>query len=362
MTRANASGLVGTVVTLALLVVGFVFAAGHMRHALFVYLASWLFVLGVALGSMALVMIHALTGGAWGARLGCECLAATRLLPYAALAVIPLLIGMHLLFPWLRAEPVDDPYLAHQRWYLNAPGLVLRTVVVFAIWAWMAYGVMRAAADGRTPRPGFAAGSMVALLLTVTLAAVDWVMSLVPHWRSTDIGLLLFTSQLLIAFALAALMHLARDARASTAPPQLLRDFGNLMLVMVLGWAYVSFIDYLTSWVADLPAETAWYAPRLLTGWWWLGVTVACLGLGLPFFALLMGKVKTSLRALCIVAVVSLFAQWLNLIWLVLPSGAMHGVSLRWTDPLICFGLLGLCAMRYRAALHTGRVRDGQGA
>ena len=362
MTRANASNLVGTIVALALLVAGFVFAAGHMRHALFVYLASWLFVLGVALGSMALVMIHALTGGAWGARLGCECLAATRLLPYAALAVIPLLIGMHLLFPWLRAEPVDDPYLAHQRWYLNAPGLVLRTVVVFAIWAWMAYGVMRAAADGRTPRPGFAAGSLVALLLTVTLAAVDWVMSLVPHWHSTDIGLLLFTSQLLIAFALAALMHLACDARASTAPPQLLRDFGKLMRVMVLGWAYVSFIDYLTSWVADLPAETAWYAPRLLTGWWWLGVTVACLGLGLPFFALLMGKVKTSLRALCIVAVVSLFAQWLNLIWLVLPSGAMHGVSLRWTDPLICFGLLGLCAMRYRAALHTGRVRDGQGA
>lgn len=363
MTRTTLSSLVGMLVALALLVVGFSFAAGHMRHALFVYLASWLFVLGVVLGSMTLMMIHALTGGAWGVRLGNECLAATRLLPYAALAVIPLLVGMHVLFPWLRTEPVDDPYLDHQRWYLNAPGLIIRTVVVFVIWAWMAYGVTRAAGNGRALQPRFAAGSLVAMLLTITLAAVDWVMSLVPRWHTTDIGLLLFTSQLLIAFALAVLMHLSRDVRASDPPPRLLRDFGNLMLVMVLGWAYVSFIDYLTSWVADLPAETAWYAPRLLTGWGWLGVMVTCLGLGIPFFALLLGKVKTSLRALRLVAVISLFAQWLNLIWLVLPSGALQSVTLYWTDPLICIGLLGFCAMRYRAGLHERRrARDGQGA
>jgi hypothetical protein len=189
------------------------------------------------------------------------------------------------------------------------------------------------------------------------MAAVDWVMSLVPRWHSTDIGLLLFTSQLLIALALAVLVRLMRDAEASAASPRLLHDFGNLMLVMVLGWGYVSFIDYLTSWVADLPAETAWYLPRLLTGWWWLGVTVACVGSGIPFFALLLGKIKASWRALCVLACISLFAQWLYLIWLVLPSGELHGVTLRWTDPLICIGLLGCCAAGYRTCLQRGGVR-----
>jgi hypothetical protein len=351
MTRSAASSRYASFVGVALLVAGFCLAAGHLRHALFVYLASWLFVLGVVLGSIALAMIHALTGGEWGVRLGPTWVAATRLFPYVAIAVVPLLVGMHELFPWLRAEPVDDPYLDRQRWYLNAPGLIVRTVVMLAIWAWMAFGVIRAHRNGQGLGTRFASAGLIVMLLTITLAAVDWVMSLVPHWHSTDIGLLLFTSQLLIAFALAVLVHLAGNAQAAGDPPRLLRDFGNLMLVMVLGWAYVSFIDYLTSWVADLPAETAWYAPRLLTGWWWLGVTVACLGLGIPFFTLLLGKAKASARALCVVAVISLFAQWLNLIWLIVPSGAMHGFVLRWTDPLICVGLLGCCAMLYRASL-----------
>lgn len=353
MMRNAAPQLYGFAVSAVLLVVGFAFATHHLRHALCVYLASWLFVLGAVLGSAALLMIHALTGGDWGVRLGQEWNAALRLFPYAAIAVIPLLIGSHWLFPWLHGGPSpDDPDLDQQRWYLNAAGLIVRTIVVFACWAWLVYGALRARSKGPI-RARFAAPGLILLLLTVTLAAVDWVMSLVPHWHSTDIGLLLMTSELLIAFTLAVLVHLARDA-GTHRPPQLLRDFGNLMLVMVLGWAYVSFIDYLTSWVADLPAETAWYAPRLLSHWYWLGVALACLGLGIPFFVLLLRKAKSSRRTLCAIAAVSLFAQWLNAIWLVLPNTALQGVHLQWTDPLICIGLLGICATAYRMHLRAG--------
>lgn len=346
--QARVSGM-----AIMLLAAGFGFAIGHVHHALLVYLASWLFLLGVVLGSMTLLMIHALTGGDWGIRLAHALMAATRLFPYAALAVIPLLVGMHALFPWLRAGmPVDDPYLDQQRWYLNASGLLVRTVAVFAIWAWFAYGLVRASdGNGRSISQRFAAAGLIIMLLTVSVLAVDWVMSLVPYWHSTDIALLLFTSQLWLALALAVLAYLARDASAQAVPARALRDVGNLMLVLVLGWGYVSFIDYLTAWIADLPAETAWYAPRLLTSWWWWGVSLALLGVGIPFFSLLMGKVKTSRGALCVIAVVSLFAQWINVIWLVLPSGAKTGVTLRWTDPLLCIGLLGFCALRYRRAL-----------
>lgn len=354
MMRRRGSPLLGSAVAIALLLAGFCFAIGHLHHALLVYLASWLFLLGVVVGSMTLLLIHTLTGGDWGWRLGPALSVATRLFPYAAIAVLPLLVGMHLLFPWLHSgASIDDPYLPQQRWYLNAPGLVIRTVVVFAIWAWYAYRLVRGMNDNAQPvSQRFAAGGLVVMLLTVSVAAIDWVMSLVPRWHSTDIALLLFTSQLLLALALAVLMYLAGDASAKTVPARSLRDFGSLMLVLVLGWGYVSFIDYLTAWIADLPAETAWYAPRLLTGWRWWGVGVAFLGLGIPFFSLLMGRVKTSRRALCVIAVISLFAQWIDLIWLVLPSAVVRGVSLRWTDPLICIGLLGFCAVRYRGLLH----------
>jgi hypothetical protein len=350
MNRVGAS-LLYVALALALLGLGFWLAAGQWRHALLIYLASWLFALGVVLGSMAWLMIHALTGGEWGIRLSQSWLAAIRLFPYVAIGVGPLLIGMHQLFPWAGAQPVDDPYLDHQRWYLNATGLILRTAVLLAIWGGMVLAVLRSAAQGHALSPRLAAPGLLVMLCTVTLAAVDWVMSLVPCWHSTDIGLLYFTGQLLTAFALAMLAYWTRERRSQAEPPRLLHDFGNLLLVLVLGWAYVAFIDYLTSWVADLPAETAWYLPRLHTSWWWLGAAVACVGLAIPFFTLLLGRAKSSARVLVAIAVINVFAQWLNLVWLVLPSGVTRGFSLRWTDPLISIGLLGCYALLYRADL-----------
>lgn len=349
MSRVGASLLCASL-ALALLALGFWFAVGQLRHALLVYLASWLFALGVVLGSMAWLMIHALTGGEWGIRLSTSWLAAIRLFPYVAVGAIPLLMGMHQLFPWAGAGPVDAPYLDSQRWYLNATGLIVRTAVLLALWGGLVLAALRSTAQGRALSPRIAAPGLLVMLCTVTLAAVDWVMSLVPYWHSTDIGLLYFTGQLLAAFALAMLAYRMRET-APRAERRLLHDFGNLLLALVLGWAYVAFIDYLTSWVADLPAETAWYLPRLHTSWWWLGVAVAGVGLAIPFFTLLLGRAKSSAGVLAVIAAISVFAQWLNLIWLVLPSGVTRGFSLHWTDPLISIGLLGCYALLYRAGL-----------
>ena len=54
---------------------------------------------------------------------------------------------------------------------------------------------------------------MVLYGLTVTFAAVDWMMSLEPQWFSTVYGFLVMTGQLLVALAFAILTTswLARD-------------------------------------------------------------------------------------------------------------------------------------------------------
>jgi hypothetical protein len=342
------------VVRLALLLVlllGFFLSRACLQHALLVYLASWLFVLAVAVGSLALLLIHALTGGAWGERLRVEWLAAIGLLPYLAVAVIPLLLGMHALFPWLQPNAATiDPAIQHQRWYLNAPGLLLRTVAIFALWLWL--GRRLRLEPAFAPRPAYAAAGLIAVFISVSILAVDWVMSLVPRWHSTDVGLLIFSSQLLIAFALAVLMRVFVDADAhAEIDARVRRDFGNLLLAMVLGWAYVSFMDYLTAWIADQPAETAWYLPRMASPWQWVAIVLAVLGLGVPFFSLLPGRAKSSWRVLTVIAVVTLFAQCINVVWLILPGVVAQGVARGWGDPLLCAGLLGLCATRYRALL-----------
>src|SRR5437868_9519738 len=58
------------------------------------YLLTYLFVLGLALGSLALVMIHHLTGGAWGLVIGRIIEAQMKTLPLLALLFVPVVIGL----------------------------------------------------------------------------------------------------------------------------------------------------------------------------------------------------------------------------------------------------------------------------
>ncbi|MDO1527208.1 hypothetical protein QMK61_00035 [Fulvimonas sp. R45] len=334
---------------LALVVAGFLLAGDGLRAALGAYLAAWLLGLAVALGSMSLVFVHVLTGGAWGRRLGSELAAGARLLPWVALAVLPLLAGMHWLFPWLGGA-AGDPELARQHWYLNLPAFLLRTLLCLALWGWLAAGVAR-----RRPwRQGQAAAGLIVLAVTSFVAAVDWIMSLVPRWHSTDIGLLLFSAQALLAFALALCASRAGPRGDADA---VARDCGNLLLALVLGWAYVAFMDYLTAWVADLPAETAWYLPRLRGGWGGVALALVGVGLVLPFAALLYGRVKSSRRALAWVAGVVVLAQGLNALWLVLPGMAPDGVTAAAGAALVFLGMLALGALAWRAALRRERSR-----
>src|SRR4030095_146712 len=82
-------------------------------------------------------------------------------------------------------------------------------------------------------------GGLVLYGLTMTFAAVDWLMSLEPQWFSTAYGLVVMTGQLLtaMAFAIVATAWLAREEPyASVASPELFHDLGNLLLAFVMLW------------------------------------------------------------------------------------------------------------------------------
>src|SRR5690242_1511808 len=68
------------------------------------YLTAWLFFLGIALGSMVNLMVHRLTGGAWGELLLQPLEAAMRTLPVIGVLGLPLLAGLDQLYPWARTD------------------------------------------------------------------------------------------------------------------------------------------------------------------------------------------------------------------------------------------------------------------
>src|SRR3954468_23681403 len=123
------------------------------------YLMAYLFVLGLTLGSLALGMVHQLSGGAWGVVIRRPIGAATRVLPVLTLLFIPIAFGMHHLYEWTHADVVAaNEVLQHKQAYLNIPFFLVRAAVYFAIWNAVSYFLnawsleQDGTADPRIPR------------------------------------------------------------------------------------------------------------------------------------------------------------------------------------------------------------------
>jgi hypothetical protein len=337
------------VASLILYLLGMVLAAQRFFPS---YLVAWLFCLGISLGGMAILLVHQLTGGVWGFPLRPPLQAAMETLPLLALLCVPLLFRLDSLYPWARPDTVAASALLQQKiWYLDLAFFRWRTVIYFALWLAIAYYLSRglvhasrdAAANGRGLR-GVASAGLIVYGLTITFAATDWVMSLTPVWRSSEFGLLVGEGEMLSAFSF-ALLCLAWAPREPLAPAldaELYHDLGNLLLMFVLLWAYLAFMQYLVIWSEDLPGEIAWYLPRLAGSWRGVGISVIVLHFALPFVLLLSPRIKRRLPLLAAVAGTLLFAHLADVFWQVMPAFRPHGLSLQWSDCSALAGVGGL--------------------
>ena len=344
--------LVGVLALIACLLLG-IFR--DPQQTLLSYLFAFFFFTGLAAGSLALLMVHALTGGAWGWYIRAPLLAAARTLPLMAVALIPILVCLPTLYVWAQpAALMHDPVLRQQSWYLATAFFVIRSVAYFVLWIGWSLAFTRNMDDPvRAPR--WAASGLVVYALTSLTASVDWAVSLTPHWHSSTFGLMVGTGWILAAMALAVAVassvHDPRDAATSA-----LHDLGGLLMALVLAWSYLAFMQYLTIWIADLPDETAWYIPRTLTSWrYWAWFLIAFHFL-IPFVLLLSRGTKRRriwMRALTAMLVIANLADAL---WLVVPSFRAHGFALRWTDLCAPLGIGALWWCVYVGQLRAARA------
>ncbi len=315
------------------------------------YLMTFMLLLGATLGSLALGMIHQLSGGAWGVVTRRIFGAASRVLPVLTLLYVPLLFGLHDLYEWTHHDVVAaDPILSGKSLYLNTPFFLVRTAVYFAVWNAIAYFLNRWSLEqDRSPDPRIArrmqmisGGGLVAYGLTITFASFDWVMSLDPHWFSTIYGVLFMGGQGLtaLAFLVIALAWLSRREPLNTiVVPSHFHDLGNLMLAFVMLWAYFSFSQYLIIYSGNLPEEITWYTRRLFTGWRVIGIALVVFHFALPFLILLSRAVKRNPQMLVKVAIGVIVVRLIDLFWLIAPELHRDGFSLSWLDLLLPFSL-----------------------
>lgn len=306
------------------------------------YLGAYAYWLGIALGCLAVLMMHQLTGGRWGwpARRFAEAGAGT--VPLLAVAFLPIALGAGHLYPWAAPGADADPDLRHKAPYLNLPFFLVRATAYFLVWGFLARQFRRGAVDVYEPvhaRPGlrrWSAGGLLLLAVTGSFAFIDWFMSLEPAWYSTIYPAMVGVGMMLTAFAfLIALVALA-EQRAGLGRPSARqrRDLAGLLFAWVMLWGYLAFSQVLLIWSGNLPEEISWYLTRIDGPWRWVAVLVAVSGGILPFLLLLPADTREHRGRVLFAAGLLLAGRYADTLWLVRPPLAERGLGPGWQDLL----------------------------
>lgn len=336
---------------------------GTRDRAMFSYLWAFYVCLAIALGALVWVMIEHLVRSGWSTairRVG-ETAAAT--MPLFAILFIPIVtLGFHSLYPWSHHT---DAILEKKRWFLTPNFFYLRAAIYFAVWiafAWLMYSLSTKQDDETSPeaverltrrRWRLSAPGVLLFSLTSSFAAIDWLMSLQPHWYSTIFGIYLFARSILMFFAFATLVLMALQRAGvlqHAVTTEHFHDLGKYTFGFTIFWAYIAFSQFLLIWYANLPEETEFYLVRLHGGWEVVSYAMPVLNFFLPFFFLLSRHVKRRRVGLAVAAIWTLLMGLVDLYWLILPNYGIHGgggghaephLAVSWMDFAALFGMAG---------------------
>lgn len=296
------------------------------------YLFAWLFWLGASLGSMTAVMVHIQLGGAWGVLTRRIAEAASLVLPALFVLFLPVLFGLHRLYPW--ADPQNhNPVVLHKHHWLNTPFFILRYVIYFAVWsatAWMLRRYsLRRDVEGRRAETsrlerGVSSFGLVAYFVLMTLASVDWIMSMEPEWYSTVLGFIVCMGQAVtgVSTIIIVLLLLRRTPPiADWLRPNVMNDLGNLLMVCVILWAYNSFSQLLVTWMGNTQIDIPFYVKRTAGPWKVMAAILMVFGFLTPFALLLQRGVKNRTNWMLWLCSGLLVVRMIDLYWMVVPAG-----------------------------------------
>jgi hypothetical protein len=356
--RDRLLGAVQRYALLAGLVGGSIFAAGMLdqsgrvfttqTHVQFFrsYLVAYLLVLSLPLGSMAIMMVHHLTGGRWGLVIRRLCESGMATMPLAVVLFLPLVLGFHWLYPWTDPEYLEHhPLVAKKTAYLNEQAFFIRAAGYFAVWLLLSFMLTR---RSDSPEPSVqraltrrlrqvSGPGLVLYILTISFAAIDWGMSLEPEWFSSIYGAIYLVGQVLAALALMTITLILLSPYPplrDVARPGDLNDLGNLLLAFVMLWAYVSFSQFLLIWSANLPEETPYYLSRAHGPWQGMALGLVLCHFALPFLLLLSRNNKRNRQTLLAIAAGTLLMRWVDVYWLIMPAFEPRALAFHLLDLL----------------------------
>ena len=345
-------GMILAGIGLVLGVAGFLVNSYRASYA---YLVSYLFFLSIAVGSLFLVALEYAANADWSTpfRRISEFFAAA--LPLLLIFVIPLFFNTGKLFLWSHSSYIHSMLEAKSA-YLNTPFFMVRVIVIILIWCAFYWLITKNSRKQDSVQDQLLTKRNITIsvifmpifAVTITLIAVDWIMSLESKWFSTIFGVYLFAGVVwssLAALTLTALILKGKGYLHSAIGKDHFYSLGTLMFAFTVFWGYIAFSQYMLVWYGNLPDETFWYMQRWDGGWKLISLLLIVTHFIVPFFGLLSYEAKTNFKRLKFMSIWILCVHFLDLYWLIIPSMSRtdHIYSFSWIDfvyPIFFVGIL----------------------
>jgi hypothetical protein len=357
----SVTGVIAAIVGIALFAMGM--DKPHIWQSFHYGFVIWTF---FTCGCLAMVILINVTRGTWGYPLIRFFEAGAKLMPLMLLLGIAMLAFKDRIYEWANPEIVSRSvtYQHKTEAYLSDTFFNVRTIVYFLFWIFSAYvltSLYKKEDETRDEkfflrRTILAAPIAVFFVFTLTAAATDWVMSLEEFWFSTIFGLLITVGCALSAMA-AGTLYLSivhkRDQYAPMLPMKQWRDMGNLLLTLVILWAYMSFSQFLIIWSGNLPEEIIYFVKRREGAWMTIGTLLIFGHFMLPFFLLLSSRLKRTPWMLGFTVVAILVMRLVDITFQIIPS---MGRAFDLTDVGAFLGIGGVWVLLFSLVLSRSAV------
>lgn len=369
---------VRTIITFLLLISGAAMAAGYfMDHKQFFhsYLAGFAWSTRILLGALFFLMAMYMAGAAWNVtvRRFQETLAAS--IPFGVVLFIPLIFGVHDLYEWSHAEVVaNDPILQGKAVWLNEKMFVIKSLVYFGIWSIFALGIYKNSTSQDKDKDirhmhssaRYSAPGLLVVFLATSFAAMDWIMSLNPHWYSTIYGIYIYAGGALASMCTIVLISLgfrSVGVLKNSITEEHYHDLGKWIFAVTVFWTYSAFSQYMLYWYANIPEETIWFKNRFTGSWLPVSQFLVIGHFLFPLFFLITRKTKRNMKTLAFMAVWMLLMDYLDIHWNIMPSLHKTGFAPHWMDiaaPVFCASFYGFFfwnRLKNHAIVPVGDVR-----
>ncbi|MGQ9819890.1 MAG: quinol:cytochrome C oxidoreductase [Candidatus Kapaibacteriales bacterium] len=307
-------------------------------RASFNAIVSGAFLTSIALGGMFFIGIEYLTGAVWSVpfRRIAEILSSILVISPAILIIA--ILNIHSVFHWSHPEVVQtDIVLKGKAPYLNFNLFLLRFFLIFLLWLIFFFLFTRTSQNqDKDPNPKFtklnsiySAIFMPIFAISLSVFAIDWLMSLEPHWYSTIFAVYYFAGTFLAflgAFTFASIQLNENGFLVEGLTPDHYYSMGALLFAFTNFWAYIAFSQFMLIWYANLPEETFWFINRGTGSWIYISVALIFIKFVIPYILLLPQPSKMDPRRLRIVALWIFFAHYYDLYWIVMPTYSPKGV------------------------------------